>query len=178
MRKIVLIYGLIAGAVVSGMLVISQPLLRQGIINYENGMIVGYTSMVIALSVIFFAVKTFRDQYGDGKISFGTAFKIGMLITLVASILYASTWEVYYNTAGRDFMEQFNAYHLEKMRKQGASETEMTTAKQKMDAFSETYKNPFIRFGLTMLEISPVGVVISLLCAALLRRKEIVPQSA
>src|SRR6478736_4390819 len=110
MQRIIIIYGLIAGAIVSGMLVISQPMLSQGIINYDNAMIVGYTSMVIALSVVFFGIKTFRDQEGKGKISFGTAFKIGILITLIASLMYAISWEIYYNTMGTDFMEQYTSY--------------------------------------------------------------------
>jgi len=178
MQRIILIYGLIAGAIVSGMLVISQPLLSQGIITYDNSMIVGYTSMVIALSLVFFGIKTFRDQEGKGKISFGVAFKIGILITLIASLMYAVSWEIYYNTAGGDFMEQYTSYQIKKQRESGATEEMIKATQKEMADFTELYKNPVIRFGMTLLEIFPVGLLITLICAALLRRKEILPQNA
>jgi len=178
MQKIILTYGLIAGAIVSSMLVITQPLLSNGMINYDNGMIVGYTSMVIALSVVFFGIKTFRDQEGKGKISFGTAFKIGILITLIASLMYAISWEIYYNTVGSDFMEKYTSYHIQKLQASGATAEKIEATQKEMAAFSEQYKNPVIRFGMTLLEIFPVGILITLLCAALLRKKEILPQNA
>ena len=178
MQRIIFIYGLIAGAIVSGMLVISQPMLSQGIINYDNAMIVGYTSMVIALSVVFFGIKTFRDQEGKGKISFGTAFKIGILITLIASLMYAISWEIYYNTMGTDFMEQYTSYHIKKLQEAGATVEKIEATRKEMATFSEQYRNPVIRFGMTLLEIFPVGLLITLICAALLRRKEILPQNA
>ena len=178
MQKIILIYGLIAGAIVSSMLVITQPMLGNGMINYDNGMIVGYTSMVIALSVVFFGIKTFRDQEGKGKISFGTAFKIGILITLIASLMYAVSWEIYYNTVGSDFMEHYTSYQIKKQRERGATEEMIKATQKEMADFSELYKNPVIRFGMTLMEIFPVGILITLICAALLRKKEILPQSA
>jgi hypothetical protein len=77
MKKIILVNGLIAGVIVSAMILISLPLQQQGIIDTRNGMLVGYTSMVIALSTIFFGIKTYRDQHLGGSISFWQAAKIG-----------------------------------------------------------------------------------------------------
>lgn len=175
MKKIVIINGLIAGVIVSGMMLLSLPLMKSGTINYDKGMILGYASMVIALSVVFFGIKTYRDQEQNGSISFGQAFKVGILIAIIASLLYATTWEIYYNTAGSDFTEHYSKYYLDKMRSEGASESEIKEAQLEMEAFGEKYKNPVIRYAMTLMEIIPVGLIIALISAAILRRKEILP---
>lgn len=177
MNKIILTNGLIAGAIVSLMFLISHPFVDDGTISMTNGMLVGYTSMVIALSVIFFAVRTYRDRHLAGKISFGRGFKIGILITLVAAVMYCLTWEVYYNVAASDFIEKWNAYEIGEMQKAGASSTEIENAKADQAKFAQLYKNPVVRFGFTMMEILPVGLIISLVSAGLLRKKEFLPEN-
>jgi hypothetical protein len=175
MKKIIITYGLIGGVIVSVIMLATHPLVEDGSIGFDNGMLVGYASMVIALSMIFFGVKTYRDQHLKGAISFWQAVKIGVLITLVASVMYALTWEVYYNTSATDFMSKYTQYYLDKMAQEGASTAEIDQVRTEMENFSELYKNPLIRFGATLTEILPVGVVITLLCAALLRKREILP---
>src|SRR4051812_21595851 len=98
MKKIVIIYGLIAGAIVGTMLIITMPLYESGTLNFDNGELLGYTTMVVALSMVFFGVKSYRDNYSGGTITFGQGAKVGLLITLIASLIYAMSWEVSYNT--------------------------------------------------------------------------------
>lgn len=175
MRKTVLIFGLIAGAIVAAMMFITMPMWDTGVINFDNGEIVGYTSMVIAFSMIFFAVKSYRDHHLKGVITFGKAFTIGILITVIASLMYAAAWEICYHTMAHDFMDRMASYYIENMKKDGATETELKEASIQMDEFKVSYKNPFIRFGYTLIEIFPVGLAITLICAALLRKKEVLP---
>jgi hypothetical protein len=175
MKKIIITNGVIAGVIVSAMLLISLPLMDRGILNYDSGMIVGYTSMVIALSVIFFGIKTYRDQYQSGTITFGQGFKLGILIALLAGVIYALTWEVYYNVAAPDFMQQYTEHYLKKMKEEGASQAEIQSMQTEMDNFSELYKNPVVRFGYTLMEILPVGLVITLISAGILRKREVLP---
>jgi hypothetical protein len=172
MKRIVIINGLIAGVIVSAMLVITQPLLEKGILNYENGTIVGYTSMVVALSLVFVGIKSYRDQHLKGSISFGQAFKVGILIALIASVVYALSWEVYYNIAASDFMDKYTQHYLAKMKEEGASDAEIIQMRMEMEKFNEQYKNPIVRFGVTLVEILPVGLLITLISAALLRNKK------
>ncbi|HEY9006669.1 MAG TPA: DUF4199 domain-containing protein [Ohtaekwangia sp.] len=172
MKKIIIINGLIAGAIVSSMFLITHPLFDKGILNYDNGMIIGYTSMVIGLSLVFVGIKTYRDQHQKGVITFGKGVQIGLLITLVASIVYALCWEVSFNTFASDYTEKYTQHYVDKMKREGASETEITQMRTEMAEFNEYYKNPIIRFGVTIMEIAPVGIVITLISAALLRRKE------
>jgi hypothetical protein len=173
MKRIVLVNGLIAGAIVSAMLLISSPLIQKGVIDFDHGMLIGYASMVLALSMIFFGVKTYRDQYQNGVISFGQGFKVGILIALVAAVLYGITWEIYYNTAAGDFTEFYTQHYLQNLKDEGASEVEIATARSEMESWNELYKNPFIRFATTLTEILPVGLIISLIVAAILRKREI-----
>lgn len=172
MKKVIITYGLIGGVIVSAIMLGSHPLLDKGIINYDNGMLIGYGSMVIALSMVFFGVKSYRDQHAGGAISFWQGVKIGMLITLVASVMYALTWEVYYNTAAGDFTEKYTQHYIDKMASEGASQAAIDEKRAEMESFNELYENPLIRFGVTLMEILPVGVIITFLSAGLLRRRE------
>ncbi len=175
MKKIVLIYGLIAGAIVGGMLLITMPLYEKGTLKIENGEWLGYTTMVVALSLVFFGVKSYRDNHSGGSISFGSGLKVGLLITLIASLMYALSWEITYANMKGDFMKMMGKKYVEKMKAEGATEVTLAEAKMKMDDYSTMYKNPIIRFAITLMEIAPVGIIISLLSAALLRKKEFLP---
>lgn len=175
MKRIVLIYGLIAGAIVGAMLLITVPMYKAGTLNLDNGELLGYTTMTIALSLIFFGVKSYRDNNLGGEISFGRAVQVGLLIMLVAGVIYALCWEVSYRNMGEEFTAKMNQHYMDKMKADGASEAELAEAKADWESFGELYKNPIIRFGVTIMEITPVGVVLTLLSAALLRRKDFLP---
>ncbi len=178
MKKIVLIYGFIAGVIVGAMLMITMPLYESGTLKFDTGEWLGYTTMVIALSMVFFGVKSYRDNYLAGSITFGNALKVGLLITLIAALIYAFSWEVTRLNMKGDFMTLYGEKQIEKLITGGATEAELVEARKKMDDFVTMYKNPFIRFGITLMEITPVGILISLLSATLLRRKEFLPMSS
>ena len=175
MKKIILVNGLIAGTIVSAMLLISYSFSVDKKIDMDSSMLIGYASMVISLSVIFFGVKTYRDHYLGGSISFGNALMVGMLITVVATLLYATTWVVYSYTVATDFSEFFTQSYLEDLSAKGATEAEIQAEKTKLEEWSEMYENPVIRFLMTTLEILPVGIIISLVAAAILRKRQILP---
>jgi hypothetical protein len=175
MKKIILTYGLIAGAIVSAMMLISMPLYNKGVINMDYGELIGYTTMVIALSMVFFGIKSFRDNHQNGAITFGKGLQVGLLISVIATLMYAFAWEITYSRMSEEFTQKMSERHIEKIKAGGATEAEVQAAKKEMASFVEMYKNPFVRFGMTTMEIFPVGLVISLLSAGLLRRKEFLP---
>jgi len=154
MKRIVIINGIIAGVIVSAMLALSLPLHENGILNYNSGTVVGYASMVIALSVIFFAIRRYREHLG-GEITFGKAFGVGLAITVIASVIYAVTWEVCYHTIAGDFMARMTDYYVEEKIAAGATAEEVAATRKEMAEFSELYENPAIRFGMTLFEIFP-----------------------
>ncbi len=171
MKKVAITYGFIAGTIVSTMMFVTMSLYKGGV-DLQNGEIIGYSTMIIALAMVFFGIKSYRDNYSGGVISFLKGAQVGLLITLFASMMYALSWEVVYSRTGEEFTKKTTERHFENLKKEGISEIKMEEEKKKWSSFSEMYKNPIIRFGVTLLEIAPVGIVITLISAAILRRKE------
>jgi hypothetical protein len=169
-----LMYGLITAAVFMAFVFGAMPLWKNGTITFENGDIIGYTSMVIALSMIFFGVKSYRDKYLRGAISIARALQVGLLITVVAGLSYAITWEFYFNLFAPDFMDEYASFCILKAKNSGVSDMEVQKLTSKMDAAKEMYRHPVLRFGMTLAEVLPVGIIISVLSAGLLRKKNFV----
>ena len=92
MKKTVWTFGLISGAILSIMMAVTVPFEHK--IGYDHALIVGYTTMVVSFLLIFFGVRSYRDNVGGGTVRFGRAFAVGALIAGIASLCYVATWEV------------------------------------------------------------------------------------
>ena len=169
MKRIVLTFGLIAGAILSVMMLLTLPFHDQ--IGFDKGYIIGYTTMVLAFLMIFVGVKTYRDTVAGGKVTFGQAFKVGLLIMLVASVCYVVTWEVIYYTISPDYLDKYAAYSIEKLKQSGASAEAIAAKTQEMAKFKIMYQNPLVNIAFTLLEPLPVGLLFTLVAAAVLSRK-------
>jgi hypothetical protein len=169
MRKTVLTFGLICGAILSAMMLATLPFLDR--IGFDRGEIIGYTSMVLAFLLIFFGVRSYRDNVAGGTIGFGRALAVGFLISAVASACYVLTWEVIYFRITPDFGEKYQAHMIDKARQAGESEEALARKKAEMDRFVELYRNPVINVAITFLEPLPVALVMSLVSAGVLRRR-------
>jgi uncharacterized membrane protein len=170
MKKIVLTFGLIAGLIVSATLLVMLQMHRDGR-PPENGELIGYSSMLIAFVLIYVGIRSERERSG-GRISFGRAFKTGILITLVASAVYVVTWEIYYYNFDPGFMERYAESAIEKSRAGGATEFEIAAERRRMENFARLYRNPLVNVGFTLLEIVPVGLLVTLVSAAILKTKQ------
>jgi len=169
MRKIVLTFGLIAGVIMSLMMAMTLPFHDQ--IGFDNGMIIGYASMVAAFLLIFFGVKTYRDTVAGGSVTFWRAFSVGMLIAFVASACYVVTWEMIYPKIGDEYAANYKAHELEKIRASGASQATIDAKIAEMDRNWKMYENIAIRAPLTFSEPLPPAIIVSLITAALVRRR-------
>ncbi len=170
MKKIVLVCGLIAGLIVSSLMVITIAACYNNP-NFQGNMVLGYASMILSFSAIFVGIKLFRDKYNGGIISFGRAFKIGLFITLIASTIYVLAWLVDYYLFIPDFMDKYAAHVLKEARESGASQQEMVKKTAEMASYKEMYKNPAFVVLLTYAEIIPVGLVVTIISALILKRK-------
>jgi Protein of unknown function (DUF4199) len=169
MTRTVLIFGLISGGILAAVMAITMPLYLTGHLDSEHSEVLGYTTMVVAFLLTFFGMRSYRENNG-GTITFGRAFKIGLLITLIASAMYVITWEIIYYGFFPNFADSYAAHAIEKARASGATPAAIEKTRQKMAQFKEWYKNPLINIGMTFIEVFPVGLIMTLISAGILRR--------
>lgn len=169
MRKVIILYGVIAGLIVSAMMAASMGYFcAKG--DFDSGLIYGYAAMLVAFSMIFIGVKSFRDKHNGGVISFGKACKIGLLMTLIASTIYVISWLITYYCFIPDFMDKYAAAMLAKEQASGISADELAKKTAEMAQMKEWYKNPLVVILMTYVEILPVGIVVTLISALALKR--------
>lgn len=165
-------YGGIAGAIMIISWVVTKIILGDGDSkDYSQLETLGYISMALALSTVFVGIKNHRDQHLGGVITFKQAFMTGLWIVLVASVIYVVGWMIYYPNFMADFPEQYSAYQLEQYSADGMSDAELAVKREEMNQWVEMYKNPLIMMAFTFLEIFPIGLVVALLSAVILKRK-------
>ena len=170
MKKTILKYGAIAGIITTGMMIISTTMHNQNP-DFKGSEIIGFTGMFIAFIFIFIGIKSFRDKQNNGVISFGTGFKIGLLISLIASTMYVLTWMIECHFFFPDFMEKFAAQAIKEAQSSGLSAAEIAATQKEMNKYIEWYKNPMLLMALTYMEILPIGFIITLLSALILKKK-------
>ena len=176
MRKTVLTFGLIAGAILSVMMLLTLPFLDR--IGFDRGEVIGYTTMVLAFLLVFFGVRSYRDNVAGGSVSFVRAFAVGSLIVAVASVCYVATWQIVYYKLAPDFGAKYTAHVVEQARAEGASQAEIDKKAADMQRMMDMYKNPAINVAITFLEPLPVGLVIALVSAGILGRRRRAPARA
>ncbi|MGG9961182.1 DUF4199 domain-containing protein [Ferruginibacter sp. SUN106] len=169
MKKLVIVYGIIAGLIVTGMMAFSTGYYcAKG--DFEGGMIYGYSAMIIAFSMIFVAIKSFRDKHNGGTISFGKAFKTGLFVSLIASTIYVAGWLINYYFFIPDFMDKYAAAMIAKAKSSGMSAGDLAKKTADMAQMKEWYKNPLFVILMTYAEILPVAIVVTLISALVLKR--------
>jgi hypothetical protein len=141
----------------------------------KYGMVLGYATMLIALSAVFVGIKRHRDVDRGGVIGFWPAFGIGLGISFLASIFYVVAWEVVQAMSNMDFATAYSNAIIAKETAQGASAEALAKLSAEMEAFKVQYADPMFRLPMTFVEIFPVGVLVSLISAALLRKPRVLP---
>lgn len=172
MGRIIAVYGVIAGVIVAiGMFININFIASHG----AMGMVAGYLSMLVALIFVFVGVKRYRDVDLGGVIGFWKALGVGLGIGLVASVFYILGWELYMWQTGGTYLTDYIARTVEDMRAAGKPAAEIAKFSADMGAMAERYKNPLFRMALTLTEILPVALLVSIVSAALLRRSSFMP---
>ena len=166
MRKIVLTFGLISGLIISAMFVLTIPF--GDAISLDTGAIIGYASMLAASLLIYFGIRSYRDNVGGGTVGFGRAFAIGALIVTVSSVLYVATWEFVHPRYMPDFYRKYEAAAVEKARARNAPAAEIEQIHKSIEMYQDPILNPLITF----LEPLPVGLLVTLISAWVLSRRK------
>lgn len=170
MKKIVLTFGLLSGAIVSILTTMSILMIRRG--SFEHSTTVGYSIMILAFLLVFFGIRSYRENVGRGAVTFGRAFQVGILITLITCTMYVVSWEIVYFNFVPDFMDHYTTHVIQKMQESGATAAAIAAKSAEMAKFKELYKNPLINVAMTFMEIFPVGLIMTLISAGILRRKQ------
>lgn len=176
MGRIILIYGVIGGLIVVALMQLVMFLLPNE--HGALGMFLGFLNMFIAFSMILVGIKQYRDQTGGGVITFRTGFLIGLGIALIASAFYIASWEAYLAVSGRDYMGEYAARAIENARAAGRSPAELARMTAEMKGYIDAYKDPLSRCLLTFTEIAPVGLLVTLVSAFLLKNPRFLPAKA
>jgi hypothetical protein len=166
MKKTVLTYGLISGVIGAVLLLAHVPFMDGG----STSLVVGYAGIVLSALFIFFGVRSYRENVGNGKISFGRGFAVGILIALISAACYVAAWEVvYYSNPG--IADHVFDKQVEELRQKGAPQAEIDAAAAQVESFKKLYANPLANVAFTFVEPFPVGVLMTLISAVILRRK-------
>ena len=169
MKKTVITFGLISGAVSALLMLSTLPFVDK--IGFDKGAIVGYTAIVLSFLLVFFGIRSYRENVGAGQISFGRAFAVGILITLISSACYVITWEIIYFKFMPDFCDKYASYMVEKVRASGGTQQAIEATRQQMNSMKAMLDNPFTNAALTFIEPFPIGLLITLISAAILRKR-------
>jgi Protein of unknown function (DUF4199) len=174
MLRTILKYGVIAGLVVGG-LEVATFVGFSGMPPLKYGMLIGYTTMLIALSAVFVGIKHHRDVDRGGVIGFWSAFGVGLGVSFIAGIFYVVAWEAVQAMTHMDFASSYAKAIIENEKAKGASAEALAKLSADMAAFKLQYANPLFRLPMTFIEIFPVGVLVSLVSAGLLRNSRFLP---
>ncbi len=166
MKKTVLTYGLISGVIAAVLMLAHVPFMDGG----SKALIVGYAGIVLSALLVFFGVRSYRQNVGSGKISLGRGLAVGILIALISAACYVAAWEVvYYSSPG--IADHVFDKQVQGLKEKGAPQAEIDAAALKVESFKRLYANPFVNVAFTFVEPFPVGVLVTLISAVLLRRR-------
>ncbi len=173
MRKIVIVYGLLSGLVV--ILPMAAGIALGGSESFFSSELFGYLIMLVALSMIFVAIKKYRDQELGGVIRFWPALGLGLAISVIAGAVYVGVWELYLFRTDYAFIDQYTASVIEVRKAEGVNGAALKELVAEMEALKTNYSKPWFRLPITFTEIFPVGLLVSLVSAGLLRNPKFLP---
>lgn len=171
MIKNIITYGLISGIIISCWQVYSiAACYSRG--DFDGNILLSYFIFILAFLLVFVAVRNYRDKYNDGIISFGKAFKTGLFTALLTSTIYAVVWVVDYYVFIPDFMDKYSAHVIHQTQNSGASAAEIAAKTKEINMMRKMYDTPVMVVLLTYMEVFPVGLIISVIAALVLKRKK------
>lgn len=169
MKKTVLTFGVISGLISAVTMMATIPFMHK--ISSDKGLIIGYTTMVLAGLLVFFGIRSYRENVSGGKLTFARGFAVGLLISVLSNCFYVATWEITYFKFMPDFAEKYAAQMVEHAKSSGASQQKIDETARQAEQFARNYHKPLYNISMTFLEVFPVFLLITLLSAAILRKK-------
>ncbi len=169
MFRYALTYGGLAGLIIITTVVVGMRMGGENSSGSGSEM-VGYLVMLVALSLVFVGVKRYRDQRHQGYIGFWAALGMGTAIAGIAALVYVSVWETYLAATDYAFVSQYTDGIIADSEADGMVGMELEDLKFEMEKMEANYAKPVYRLFITFLEIFPLGLIVAIISAALLRR--------
>lgn len=167
MKKVVLTFGLLSGGIPVTVMLLGL-IFTGGGVHGSGSLVLGWTVILLSSLFIFFGIKSYRDNYNNGVISFGKAFQVGILITLISAVMYTIVWEIAFFNFMNDMMDGWFAAETERLRTSGASAEDIENSIQ----MGIKYKtNPLYNAMFTILEPTTVTVPMTLIASLVMKRK-------
>lgn len=171
--KYALVYGLLSGTVIILVMLTGLVLAPQG--SFFASEWFGYLVMLVALTFIFVGVKRYRDVERGGVVGFFPALCMGLSIAAVAGLAYVIVWEAYLAATGYRFMDEYIAGLVRAREAEGMTGAALAREVASYESMRTMYQNPLMRIPITFLEIFPVGLLVALVSALLLRNPRLFP---
>jgi len=179
MLSLILRYGIVGGVIVA-----APMLWRMFTADPNNpgdplgGMLIGYLTMLVALTTVFLGMKHYRDKVKGGVIRFLPAFGVGLAISAVACVIYVIAWEICMAFSPLDFIGMYSNAMIDAVKNKGGSPEQIAKATAEAHEFAVMYAKPYVRIPMTFVEMFPVGLLVSLISAAVLRKSNVLPARA
>jgi hypothetical protein len=168
-RRIILTFGCLSGLVSAAMMWATLPFIDA--IGFDAGTVVGYTSIVISFLFVFFGVRAYREGLEGAPLTFGNAFGVGLLITLISCVFYVVSWQIMYYSFMPDFGDKYSAYVLDQLHTSGASQTAIDAKTRELADFKALLANPLVHIAFSFIEPFPVGLLMTLIAAVAFRTR-------
>ena len=169
MKKTIVIFGIISGVISSGLMFATMPFLRNE--HGNKALVVGYVTIVLSFLLVYFGIRSYRDNLADGTITFGRAFTIGICIVMISCVFYVVTWEIVYFNFMHGFMDSYFTQQIQKVQAGPGTAASIQAKVAAIRQSQASYENPWINSLYTFIEPFPVGLLITLISAGILRRK-------
>ncbi len=168
MKKIVLTFGVISGVIASAVMLLNILVVND---HGNTGLILGYTGIVLSLLLVFFGVRSYRENVGGGAMSFGRGLAVGLLISVISCVFYVATWELLYFKVMPEFGDRLVAQMVAEARSSGAAPDVIAKKEQEAHQMKTMLDQPLANMAMAFIEPFPVGVLVAFVSAAVLRRK-------
>jgi len=168
LKKIVLTFGLISGAISAALMAVTTSLISR--VGYDKAELIGYTGIVLSALVVFFGIRAWRETVGAGRIGFGRGLAVGLLITTISALCYVAAFQLLYFKLMPGWGDQFVASMIEKEEKAGATPERMGKVREQAAMIKRLLDQPLTNAAVSFIEPFPIGVVVSLVAAGVLRR--------
>jgi hypothetical protein len=175
MKKTVLTFGFLSGALSALMMFGTVPFIDS--IGFDKGAFVGYTAIVLSFLFVFFGIRSYRQNLDGEPLTFGRAFTVGILITLISCVCYVVAWEIVYFNFMPDFAEKYTGYVLAQMKARGETQAALDAAVKQMADLTRLFDNPLTNAAITFIEPFPIGLVVTLVSALALRTRRRAPNA-